>query len=115
MNDPEALQRKLTELDLKLDLLTKRMFAPAYAEASAGRYVTTILQILHNPATQKAGRQGVVGFREMLHYLNQNEKDFSKTPASSLDREFIRLMKPLWPACRTGRDDDEWGNSPLTD
>jgi len=64
MNDPEAIQRKLTELDLKLDLLTKRMFA----------YVTAILQILHNPATQKAGRQGVVGFREMLHYLNQNEK-----------------------------------------
>jgi len=90
MNDSEAIQRKLTELDLKLDLLTKRMFA----------YITTILQILHN--------QGVVNFREMLHYLNQNEKDFSKTPASTLDREFIRLMKPLW-------DDDEWGNGPLTD
>jgi hypothetical protein len=44
----------------------------------------------------------------MLHYLNQNEKDFSKTPASTLDREFIRLMKPLW-------DDDEWGNGVYPD
>lgn len=89
MNDLESIQRKLTELDLKIDLLTKRTLA----------YVTTILQILHN--------QGVVGFREMLHYLNQNEKDFSKTPTPEY-REFIRLMKPLW-------DDPEWGNGPLTD
>jgi len=94
MNDPEALQRKLTELDLKLDLLTKRMFAPAYAEASAGRYVTAILQILHNPATQKAGRQGVVGFREMLHYLNQNEKDFFRHKAWRTRREFWRAPPP---------------------
>jgi len=37
MNDPEAIQRKLTELDLKFDLLRQRMVA----------YVTAILQILH--------------------------------------------------------------------
>jgi len=93
MNDPEAIQRKLTELDLKIDLLSQRMFA----------YVTTILQILHNPATQKAGRQGVVSFREMLHYLNQNEKDLSSRPASREDSEFFRLMRPLW-------EDETWGN-----
>mgnify|MGYP001576253068 FL=1 len=85
MNDPEAIQRKLQELDAKLEVLTQRTLA----------YTTTILQILYN--------QRVVSFREMLHTLNQNEKDFSKTPASTLDREFIRLMKPLW-------DDPEWGN-----
>ena len=93
MNDPESIQRKLTELDLKIDLLSQRMFA----------YVTTILQILHNPATQKAGRQGVVSFREMLHYLNQNEKDLSSRPASREDSEFFRLMRPLW-------EDETWGN-----
>ena len=93
MNDPEAIQRKLTELDLKIDLLSQRMFA----------YVTTILQILHNPATQLAGRQGVVNFREMLHYLNQNEKDLSSRPASREDSEFFRLMRPLW-------EDETWGN-----
>jgi hypothetical protein len=70
MNDPEAIQRKPTELDLKFDLLTQRTVA----------YVTAILQILHN--------REIVGFREMLHYLNQNEKDFSKT-LSREDTEFF--------------------------
>jgi len=86
VNDSEAIQRKLTELDLKIDLLSQRMFA----------YVTAILQILHN--------QGVVNFREMLHYLNQNEKDLSSRPASREDSEFFRLMRPLL-------EDDDWGNA----
>lgn len=59
MNDLEAIQRKLTELDVKIDLLTKRTLA----------YVTTILQILHN--------REIVGFRE------DTQASCSRTPCVS--------------------------------
>lgn len=89
MNDSEAIEKKLKELDAKLEVLHQRTLA----------YTTTILQILHN--------HGVVGFREMLHYLNQNEKDFTRTHAPEY-REFTHLLKPLW-------DDPDWGNTIYSD